>query len=389
MTARRTGITQCIRGDKSPFPLAHPYCAFEEKMWMVETYSDEKFTALARPEAKSYYGKLLGKDKKNILALIEKHKINAGLVGACLNLRGFEKWFEDARSLLHDDEDPDIDLSGLNSATVDIERLRFVMASGRIFETSESLEESLNNTDIGEDAPCGFFRLPYPHIYIRFGEGKRGVLLEFPEEESLDTTYGYIDGGYCREYLAEDGNREVIIGLTLRMPTTKVKYPIPLGSITIHLDERKTVREVLDYMFNHGEWAGVSQWQKHAANQVVQHIAKILLYTNTAEARMRNDFTKTELLERAKITTGKKLKKIKNRINKAYDRIIVGPEEETLPLKAAVELGKKTTHWRRGHFKKVRFGEGRKNTRIKWISPVLVNSDGLAGAAKLKKYSIR
>ena len=38
-------------------------------------------------------------------------------------------------------------------------------------------------------------------------------------------------------------------------------------------------------------------------------------------------------------------------------------------------------HWRRGHFRRIRYGEGHRQSRIDWIRPTLVNADEAFKAA--------
>jgi hypothetical protein len=45
------------------------------------------------------------------------------------------------------------------------------------------------------------------------------------------------------------------------------------------------------------------------------------------------------------------------------------------------EPGQKRTHWRRGHFRHQRFGEGRRGIKVIWIQPMLINKDRMETAA--------
>ena len=46
-------------------------------------------------------------------------------------------------------------------------------------------------------------------------------------------------------------------------------------------------------------------------------------------------------------------------------------------------------HWRRGHFRRIRFGEGLAESRLGWIRPVLVNAAEAFGAVQVKGYEVR
>lgn len=46
-------------------------------------------------------------------------------------------------------------------------------------------------------------------------------------------------------------------------------------------------------------------------------------------------------------------------------------------------------HWRRGHFRRIRYGEQRSESRFGWIKPVLVNAAEAFGAVRAKPYLVR
>lgn len=47
-------------------------------------------------------------------------------------------------------------------------------------------------------------------------------------------------------------------------------------------------------------------------------------------------------------------------------------------------------HWRRGRFRRIRYGEGLSKSRLGWIQPVLVNAGELTGGeVKTKAYVVR
>ncbi len=46
-------------------------------------------------------------------------------------------------------------------------------------------------------------------------------------------------------------------------------------------------------------------------------------------------------------------------------------------------------HWRRGHFRRSRYGEGLSESRLGWIEPVLVTAQEAFGTVKTKPYTMR
>jgi hypothetical protein len=46
-------------------------------------------------------------------------------------------------------------------------------------------------------------------------------------------------------------------------------------------------------------------------------------------------------------------------------------------------------HWRRGHFRRIRFGAGMTESRLGWIRPVLVNATEAFAPVAVKGYEVR
>jgi hypothetical protein len=46
-------------------------------------------------------------------------------------------------------------------------------------------------------------------------------------------------------------------------------------------------------------------------------------------------------------------------------------------------------HWRRGHFWRIRYGEGHTESRLGWIRPVLVNAADVVELVKTKPYVVQ
>jgi hypothetical protein len=46
-------------------------------------------------------------------------------------------------------------------------------------------------------------------------------------------------------------------------------------------------------------------------------------------------------------------------------------------------------HWRRGHFRRVRYGAGHSQSRLGWIRPVLVNAAEAFGPIRTRPYTLQ
>jgi hypothetical protein len=126
-------------------------------------------------------------------------------------------------------------------------------------------------------------------------------------------------------------------------------------------------------------------------------LAKVLLYLNLADAEQRRMTDRTALETRLRGLGPKKAAKLARKRALVYDRILIGPSLVAADAGEGVPVGLERVgdrhvkpHWRRGHFRRIRFGEGLAESRLGWIQPVLVNAAELtAGAVKTKPYVVR
>ncbi|WP_200389720.1 hypothetical protein [Thiocapsa imhoffii] len=133
------------------------------------------------------------------------------------------------------------------------------------------------------------------------------------------------------------------------------------------------------------------------AKPVIFELAKVLLYLNLPDAEK---WRLTERTELAKLGP-KKAAKLGRKLRTAYDRILIGPSavpdatESGLPSGLTRTGGERHVkpHWRRGRFRRIRYGEKFSESRLGWIQPVLVNAGELVGASaagvKTKPYVVR
>lgn len=115
----------------------------------------------------------------------------------------------------------------------------------------------------------------------------------------------------------------------------------------------------------------------------IYELAKVLLYLNLADAERTPLLARTQLLNRLR-PFGKLTASRRERLALVYDRTLIGPLAipDAAPV-AAGENAERTVrpHWRRGHFRHIRYEEGHRQSRIDWIRPTLVNAAGAFKAA--------
>lgn len=127
---------------------------------------------------------------------------------------------------------------------------------------------------------------------------------------------------------------------------------------------------------------------------VVNELPKVLLYLNLSDAEQVR-IAERDDLERRFAKFGQKLTAHrKARLAGTYNRIVIGPRIEAMPSApgefSGVDEGLRLRpHWRRGHFRRIRYGEGHTESRLGWIHPTLVNSAGIVEIVKTKPYVVR
>lgn len=273
--------------------------------------------------------------------------------------------------------------------------LRFTCLQGRIYEVRPELDRLLAHTDIGAQAPARYFRLPYPSMYMMFGAGGDG--LEVVNELSGDTYT--LEGAYLvelelgpdypeRTLFPDLRDNDPIRVCEITLVGAPKRNPLDCGFVFARLmlptqwGDRQ-LQEILDQQLSAFKREGRSELQARGAAALragVLHVAKTLLYLNSEQVRIAQVFDEKALRERLARVKGGKRGKLERQLERVYDRIMVGPETDSLqPLTRA--LGPHVrSHWRRGHFRNQPFGEDRMQRKLIWIQPTLVGAHELASS---------
>ena len=111
---------------------------------------------------------------------------------------------------------------------------------------------------------------------------------------------------------------------------------------------------------------------------VAQELAKVLLYLSLPDAK-QNLVPERTNLERRLGQFGKLNAKRRERLALVYDRTLIGPRVVTdISVESATPHEESARavrpHWRRGHFRRIPYGEGLTESRIGWIRPTLVKA---------------
>jgi hypothetical protein len=276
-----------------------------------------------------------------------------------------------------------------------------------VFQTRNTLEQRLVLTDIGADMPCQFFRLPYDRIFLECGE-TRSSPLRIHNAQSGEHVF---EGAYLEQF------SQVLKGVPVR-----VVYIMLIGSpvgkahladdayytlSVIFEDDEDSLETVLNRVFEHthetvrenasilptGHFRDFGEKDRAAIRAAVFHVAKVLLYLNSQDARTESLKERSTLAKQlAGLRGGGKISKVQRKLHKAYDRILVGtpnlPKLDASAALGAIQTGQKSAHWRRGHFRNQAYGPSWSLHRAVYIEPVLVHGELESAAPSRKTYKI-
>ncbi|WP_295882789.1 hypothetical protein [uncultured Thiohalocapsa sp.] len=316
--------------------------------------------------------------------------------------------------------------AGLNAGLV-----MLMLARGRLraqgdpmLQVAESLHAQLAATDLGSGLPAGFFRSPYPMVYIELA--RPSGLQIFNRASGLHEVEGAYIGSYRIpphseqhkgagrvEHLGLDIARETrVMELTITGSPVGKDNPLDDASVDISLfiqDDDACLETLLERHIAYYRSSAVNaqpgfqipeQTETDLAAAVIRQLAKVLLYLNLPDVEQAPLPERSRLEQRLRGLGPKKAARIKRRMATAYDRIVIGPSLRTnLDADPAQEPPQDPTqngtarsvrpHWRRGHFRRIRYGEQLSESRLGWIRPVLVNREDAFGTVKAKPYLMR
>lgn len=246
------------------------------------------------------------------------------------------------------------------------------------YQTTDFLEARLLQTDIGEGIPLKFFRAPLPEMYLEFGQHRVSPL----RVNNIKTGDHVLEGVYLHERQYASGDRD----LELEFIGSPLGRDDPLDDATQYITLKVSAEDEVSLTV--GAWLE-REFQRiaavtltygmrelapgHMTRELCLHVAKVLLYLNLKDARLEMCQEATLLAEQLKRLGPAKQAKLRRKLDKVYDRIIVGP-----PVNEASGNGSNgrapTAHWRRGHFRNQAHGPGYALHKLIWLEPILVNS---------------
>ena len=307
--------------------------------------------------------------------------------------------------------------------TVNLGLLSLVLARARlrahgdpVLQVHPALHEQLLETDLGAKLPVELFRLPYTEAFIEFGRPS-GLSIFNPASGEHEVEGAYVESYQVapQSFIFEKDDRREHLGLDPGKSTRIIEIVLtgsPRGKENALDDASQNVALFLQdgaadlhtaierhFAFYRlpaaGSFPGFvppDERERASFEKAVYQLAKVMLYLNLPEAEQARRPERSELLQRLRGLGPKKAARLQRKLARAYDRIVIGGRREVVGSASGVPdnaPGSVRPHWRRGHFRRIRFGEGLAESRLGWIRPVLVNAAEAFGAVQVKGYEVR
>jgi Eukaryotic DNA topoisomerase I, DNA binding fragment. len=291
----------------------------------------------------------------------------------------------------------------------------FKLKKAPVMTLRQSLNYRLIDLLVSQKIPISFVRAPFPVCYIEFGEpefrneqlfkihsnGKNNILEGAYLYDYNDININELSQSFIEEVglVKNKKTRLIDIGFSSSPFSLNGKHaPIYfdlINKISIYIqDEDESLETVLDRHLNY--YCKKLSTDKNTDQVVIDnfsndikkgmdHLLKALLYLNSDNRIIENDFQESGTKKNTEKTTRKKgkIKKFKNQMMKRYDRILVGPKTSYTPLSEIISrfehtLGKRP-HYRRGYFALRHTGHKGLIPKIVRIPHVFVNASKIPG----------
>ncbi|WP_321149320.1 hypothetical protein [Aeromonas jandaei] len=293
-------------------------------------------------------------------------------------------------------------------------------SGGGMFEISNNVVESLLSTDVSGDVPCQFMRSPMPSCYIEFGDRNVEMPLSVRNNETGDHQ---LQGVYIveREVTQMSGYREAarVLGMEMNEPARimdlmfvgRAKTSL-LDDGVFHMsiymqDDAMSVQELIERHANFYSNKDLLEYNSIVAPGFrsapstddleryagyLRWLSKVLLYLNIADFRREVKNDRTDMASKLASLGPKKAAKQARKMLEVYDRIVIDAIRPTSFSTPSQEGYHRTTrpHFRRGHIRMQRYGEGRAQIKPVFIHPIFVNADAVGvDSPQIKPYTVK
>ncbi|SAK53061.1 hypothetical protein AWB79_01972 [Caballeronia hypogeia] len=237
----------------------------------------------------------------------------------------------------------------------------YLMRSHAVVEPTPALQSWLARTDVGDDIPASFFRLPLPAIFLKLGpellEDVDAVFWRYLSHPC--TTQGFyvfetpVDGGRELVFCAV-GNSHLSTDVCQLLRVVIEDERASLVSAVRNIDPATTDGNIDDLI------------------PMVELCAKVMLYLQTPNAIRIDEMRDDDATARLTRVRSKKASRIERKLASRYNRIIIGPAQFH-----GHSGGEVSPHWRRGHMRMQAHGPQMSLRKLIFIAPTLIRADRL------------
>lgn len=278
----------------------------------------------------------------------------------------------------------------------------FKKKAGAIIESTLALDELMMQTDI-DQAPCSMLKPPYPATYFMLKEGPnilqahgdialgmyvlhRRVQIDKNDASDINFIKNTSDINVEQADIVDHYE----MSLVLLSAVTKKQVCAIRMTFSIDSNSQVGVVDTVKKLITDSQIRARGSEYEDVLSKAITCVFKSMMYMGLKDARVQVNNEHTDFNKRLTGLGPKKLAKLSGKANLKYDRIIIGPEKLQQDRGSHHGDGSehKTTHWRRGHFRNQRHGEGFKDSKLVWIQPLIVNQAD-DQKPEPKKYKVR
>ncbi|TPG59938.1 hypothetical protein [Ewingella americana] len=300
----------------------------------------------------------------------------------------------------------------------------FFHGNGALVTVRPGTLSDLQETDLGKDIPSTFFYAPFPTTYLHLDDANLSLPHIVNNEVSgihklvgiyvIETSASHIVAPNEQvkskiQYLGLDANKPVRILDIMFVGKPKAHISDDATyTITLYMqDEREyTMGEVINRHIQYYSekvinpnypTRDMSDVEAGTFAQNLDLLAKILLFINCEREDGHKFVQKKDLTEFNKKFAGlgqKKQAKLAGKNRNLYDTIIIGSQTSVIH-EAKTQMGSgdpktsRKAHWRRGHFRNQRYGEGNSKVKVILIKAALIGMSSLTDEKpQVKKYEV-
>lgn len=273
--------------------------------------------------------------------------------------------------------------------------MRHIHAPYRIFRLEDGLTELLDATDVAEDIPLDFLKMPFNRFYLELGT-KRSIPYVVPNDMSGDHV---LEGAYFEQGVHPEFGKGLYVLMTGSPLGKSGTEDDATQGIFLPLEntDGMTLHNAIGTAYDRATAAArdagliLPMGQDDSQRNMVL-LCKALLYISMPEVRRTVNLKFTELQKRLMaVKSSAKQAKLLRKEGRVADEILIHAPA-AVPGGAGAGAGGDgvAPAWRRGHFKNQPHGPQWSLRKLIFVAPYLIhaNAEGDAGPAP-KNYAVR